>query len=109
MGGGLVEKGDPLRVPRKAFPVHVDTMLANEINRLAIPMVNFAARIGLWVAGHAAPSGRTVLPQQRQLQFDAVVHDLRGDAATRAALQLHQAVVGHGLERARKIGFLSAS
>ena len=40
---GLVEKRDLRRVPRKAFPVHVDTMPASEIDRLVIPMADFTA------------------------------------------------------------------
>ena len=43
------------RMPREALPVHVDTMPANEIDRLVIPMADFAARVDFSVARHAAP------------------------------------------------------
>ena len=56
---GLVEKRNLQRMPRKAFPVHVDTMPANEIDRLVIPMADFAACVDFSVAGHAVWASRT--------------------------------------------------
>ena len=56
---GFVEKRDLWRMPRESFPVHIDTMPANEIDGLVIPMADFAVRIDFSVAGHAAWSSRT--------------------------------------------------
>ena len=53
---GLVEKRNLRRVPRKAFPVHVDTMPAKEIDRLVIPMAA-SPRVDFSVAGRATPRG----------------------------------------------------
>ena len=56
---GLVEKRNLRRMPRKALPVHIDTMPANEIDRLVIPMADFAACVDFSVAGHAVWASRT--------------------------------------------------
>jgi hypothetical protein len=50
----VIEKINLPRAPRKAFPVREDTMRANEIDRLVLPMADFAARKNFSVARHPA-------------------------------------------------------
>ena len=42
-------------MPRKALPIHVDTMPTIQINRFVIPMADFAASINVGIACHATP------------------------------------------------------
>jgi len=61
MPPGLVEKRNLRRVPREAFPVHIDTMPASEIDRIVIPMADLAARGGaLRAFAHRVPSGQAL-------------------------------------------------
>ena len=49
-------------MPRKALPVHVDTVPANEIDRLVIPMANLAARRAPGAPGLAFETWDTTNP-----------------------------------------------
>src|SRR5262245_29042321 len=46
-------------MPRKALPIHVDTMPSIQVNGLVVRMQDVAARINVGIASHATPRHTT--------------------------------------------------